>query len=103
MYATCPRRTSAFCEGGLTVEWSDYAASWELCAALSSDARGRSTKYGGKYCDIKKCEATPQVPREASFESCGGDENRRKNYVYLDVEEPITCRTMDKGSMERSG
>jgi transposase-like protein len=27
--------------------------------------------------------------------------NRRKHYVYLDVEEPITCRTMDKGSIER--
>jgi hypothetical protein len=41
------------------------------------------------------------VPRGASFESGGGDEKKRKKYVFLDVEEPITYSTMDKGSRER--
>jgi hypothetical protein len=46
--------------------------------------------------------STDRIGRKNELERCFYDGKRIKNYVYLEVEDHITCRTIDRGSRDRS-
>ena len=86
--------------GEVIVEGSACASSGKMSAAEVERSVDEITVFSEQIGG--NARSADRIGRTNEIERCFYDGKRIKNGVFLEVEEPITCRTMDKGSIERS-